>query len=287
MIKVTGFFYIHPLVPVLFLLSYFAGGFHTMLLSYGVVSVHELFHLFAALFSGERVGSVIVMPFGMTLRLSAGHIRHPGKERFIALAGPFANVLMLFCAKGIQNFYPEMPLSLSLFQVVNWSVLCLNLLPCLPLDGGRALKALLTRQLGYLSAVSITRRISRYVTLLLFLLCILLLCVSRMNISLLMVASFLTVHMAAEGRQNDYVIMQELLYAKEKLRKKGVMKSCCISATALFPARKILKQISHDRYFLVHIVDENERFLRTVTEAQLVSALINQGFLISLADIET
>ena len=76
MIKITRFFYIHWLVFPLLLLARFTGGLHTTLAAYAVVFVHEIFHLLAAFFVRERIGSVIIMPFGMTLRLSADIVRH-------------------------------------------------------------------------------------------------------------------------------------------------------------------------------------------------------------------
>ncbi len=285
MIKITRFFYIHPLVIPLFILAYFSGGFHTMLLSYAVVSVHELFHLFAALMVRERIGSVIVMPFGMTLRLSAGHIRHTGKEILIALAGPFANLCMLVLSGQIGKSLPDFSFSLSVFKIVNLSVMLLNLLPCLPLDGGRVLKAILTKAFGYIPAISFMRRLSRIVTAILFLLGIFLLVVSRLNVSLLMVAGFLAIHMTAEKRQNEYIIMQELLYAKKKLHKKGLMKSRSLTALSSVPAQKIIKKLSYDSYFMIHTVDENESFIATLTESEMVEALLQKGWHITLGDI--
>ena len=58
MIKITRFFYINLLVIPLFVLAYFVGALQTLLMAYAVVTVHELFHLFAALLLKVRVGSI-------------------------------------------------------------------------------------------------------------------------------------------------------------------------------------------------------------------------------------
>ncbi len=285
MIKITRFFYIHWLVFPLLLISYLTGGLHTMATAYAVVFVHEIFHLLATLLVRERVGSVIIMPFGMTLRLSARIIRHTGKEIFIALAGPFANVLMLAISHQIAPLYPEVPLSLYVFQFLNVSVLLINLLPCLPLDGGRVLKAILIRRLGYLSAVSIMQRTSRIMTALLLFAGAFVLCISRWNISLLMAAAFLAFHMAEEKRRNEYILMQELLYAKNKLKKRGLMKSRSICAMDSLPAKDVFKMLSYDSFYIIHIVDENQNHLRPVTEAQVVDAILEKGWRICLAEV--
>ncbi len=285
MIKITRFFYIHWLVFPLLLIAWFGGGFYTMLTAYAVVSVHELFHLFAALLVRERVGSIIVMPFGMTLRLSARIIRHTGKEIFIALSGPFANCLMLIIAKIISTFYPSPPVSLSLFYLLNLSVMALNLLPCLPLDGGRVLRAVLTKAYGFLFAASFLRKISRIITAILMTFGVLLLMISRLNISLLMVASFLALYMTEEKKRNDYILMQEMLYVKEKLRKRGQMRCRTVSALFSLPAKDVFKAFSYDCYCIIHVLDEEQRYLRTITEAELVDSIVKKGWKICLRDV--
>lgn len=285
MIKITRFFYVHWLVLPLFVLAQASGSLHTMLTAYAVVFVHEIFHLFATLLVKERVGSIIIMPFGMTLRLSARIIRHTEKEIFIALAGPFSNVLMLALSFWLAPFFPAEPLSLQVFRFLNLSVFCLNLLPCLPLDGGRIVKAILIRRIGYLSAVSVMKRLGRVLTAALLLLGIFLLVLTRLNGSLLMAASFLALHMVEEKRRNEFILMQELVYAKEKLRKRGAMRSRSVSAMDALPARDIFKMLSYDSYFIIHIVDHEQNHLRAVTEAQVVDALTEKGWHISLAEV--
>ncbi|MBE7022188.1 MAG: hypothetical protein E7414_03095 [Ruminococcaceae bacterium] len=285
MIKVTRFFYIHWSLLPLFLLAWWSGGLFTLLLAYAVVTIHELFHLFAALLVKERVGSLMLLPFGMTLRLSAGLIREPGKEIFIALSGPFANFLMLLVARALESLYGAENLALLAFRMLNWFTLSVNLLPCLPLDGGRVVKAMLVRRLGYLSAVSVMRRISRVVTLLLAGAGLVLLCITRLNVSLLMAAAFLAFRLTEEQRENEYILMREILYSKEKLRKKGAMRSRHISAIESVRARDIFKMLGYDSFYVVCIVDKDLKPLRMVTESQLVDAILEKGWQIRLSEV--
>ncbi len=285
MIKITRFFYVHWLVLPLCLFARFTGGLYTLLTAYAVVTIHELFHLFAALIVHERVGSVIVMPFGMTLRLSAQLIQNTEKEIFIAALGPLSNLLMLALCPVLRQIYGSHSLSLTVFRYLNMATLFVNLLPCLPLDGGRIVKAILTKKIGYIAAASLMRRISRFVTISLTLLGIFLLWITRLNISLLMAAGFLALHLSEEEKQNEYVIMQELLYNKDKLRKKGAMRSQTITAMDSVPARKIFKMLSYDCYYIILIVDGDQKPVRAVTEAQLVSAILEKGWRIFLAQV--
>lgn len=285
MIKITRFFYIHWLVLPLVLLALLTGTLHTLAMAYAVVMVHELFHVLAALLLHERIGSIIIMPFGITLRMAARVIRSGTKEIGIALAGPLANCLMLVCSCLLQKIYTGESAAFWLFNSLNKTTLCLNLLPCLPLDGGRVLKTLLTRQFGYITAISVMRRLSRFITICLLLGGIGLLVVTGLNISLLMVAAFLILYMTEEKRENDYVIMQELLDVKKKLNRRGIMRTQALTAAASQPARSIIRRLCYDAYHIVHVVDKEQHFICTVTEAQIVDAILQKGWQITLGDV--
>jgi len=109
--------------------------------------------------------------------------------------------------------------------------------------------------------------------------------VSKMNVSLVMAAGFLTFHLSAEQRQNEYILMREILYSKEKLYKKGIMRSSGMSCLETQKARDVFKILSYDRFYIIHIVDKNQRHLRTVTEVQLVDTILKQGWQVLIADV--
>ncbi|MBE7035059.1 MAG: hypothetical protein E7402_02915 [Ruminococcaceae bacterium] len=284
MIKITRFFYIHWLVLPLLALSYLVGGLYSTFMAYAIVTIHELFHLFAALLLKERIGALVLLPFGMTLRLAARIIRSPGKEIMIAAAGPLANLLMLMLCPLLAGLYGD-SLALWQFRLINLFMLFLNCLPCLPLDGGRMVKAFLTILCGYTTAISIMRKLSRLFLVLLFMVAILLLIITKINLSLVIVCSFLALSLIREKQENEYIIMQELLYNKTKLKSRGLMRSRTISALASLPARSLLKRLSYDCYYVIHILNSSQQYLRTVSEAQLVDALLQKGWHISLDDI--
>lgn len=284
MIKITRFFYIHILTIPLLLLACAVGALRTTLMAYCIVSVHELFHLFAALLLSVRVKSVIVMPFGMTLRLSDALIRQPAKEILIALAGPFANVLMLVICAALRHYYIWAEESMFLCQGINRMILLLNLTPALPLDGGRALRAVLAHCFGYLTAMKVMRRLTRVISVAFLGMGALLLWVTKGNISLLMIAAFLLFQMTEEKKTTDLFVLKELMRSKEKLLQQRLMTSKVISAAEHTRAKFVLRRISYDSYFLIYITDPQGRG-RFITEAQLVAALLEKGYGVRLGEI--
>lgn len=103
--------------------------------------IHELAHLLTAWALGEAIASVELTPFGglMTYRQSPSKGL---KGVLVALAGPLGNyaILLLFSIPAVQEAAGE---TLGHRVIIaNLSMLLLNLMPALPLDGGRLLFSL-------------------------------------------------------------------------------------------------------------------------------------------------
>jgi Zn-dependent protease/CBS domain-containing protein len=141
----------------------------------GAVVAHELAHLAVSLRGGPLPRAIILLPIGgLSLMESARddspltHQHHddPRREIRVALAGPLANfALALGLAVVFRIWLPQVSLlQMPLLTIANlphsavWINLLiagLNLLPAFPLDGGRVLRALLSRRMDYATA---TRR---------------------------------------------------------------------------------------------------------------------------------
>jgi stage IV sporulation protein FB len=139
---------LHPLFLALLALAVLAGMGREALTLCAVLAGHEFAHWVVAGAFGLRVSSLEILPFGGVLRLEDLDLADPGVEVAVALAGPLQNLLWLgagFTLRAAGLLRPEVG---DFFLAANAVVGVGNLLPALPLDGGRALQALLAVQRG-------------------------------------------------------------------------------------------------------------------------------------------
>lgn len=110
------------------------------LLSWGLLAcfVHELGHVAAALMIGGRVERLRLSAVGAELFFSYCVPLSYGRDSLVALAGPAANLLLGGVFFALRQ---HLPAAMSL------GVGAFNLLPILPLDGGRVAYGLLADRL--------------------------------------------------------------------------------------------------------------------------------------------
>ncbi|HVC93180.1 MAG TPA: site-2 protease family protein [Pirellulales bacterium] len=138
------------------------------------VLLHEFAHCFAAWQFGGSADQILLWPLGGLAQVNVSH--EPQHELCTALAGPALNLFLCaitapliwaFRQDGVQEFHallnplltPAAVAGLGWIDVfrwtfwINWLLLLVNLLPALPLDGGRALRSLLWPRWGFKNSV--------------------------------------------------------------------------------------------------------------------------------------
>ncbi len=130
---------------------YWAVGLVTSLLFFGSVIAHELSHSLVARANGVPVSSITLFIFGGVAQIASEATR-PRDELIMALAGPLASIAVAVACGAIwlvTNAIAE-PLAalMSWLGIINVSLAAFNLIPGFPLDGGRALRAILWMTTG-------------------------------------------------------------------------------------------------------------------------------------------
>jgi Zn-dependent protease len=141
-------------------------GVLVVCLAFGSVLLHELGHALVARRLGVHVSGIELSFFGgaakmMQMPRSADH------EIAIAAAGPAVSLMLGGAGLGLGALL-HVPLFGWLFGMIGWINLVLagfNLIPALPMDGGRILRALLTRKMDFVRATDVSVQVARVVAI--------------------------------------------------------------------------------------------------------------------------
>jgi stage IV sporulation protein FB len=247
-----------------------------------VVSVcfHELGHILAATNCRASVEEVVLMPFGSVAKLGRWLGTEPKTEAIIALAGP-ANSLVL-CVVGL--LLGDGMLGDKLLEV-NLLLLTVNLLPILPLDGGRVIRSEVVKRLG-LSAGG--GRLVRFMDAAAFGLlgAVILLNVYGMaSVNAVVLAVFLVYAVAQEKKMMPYLFMSYVGGKQGELAAAGALVGRLIVVLPETQVTKALKDMVPGCYHLFQVVHQGGA-VATITEEALFAALVTHGSTITFAEAE-
>ena len=135
---------IHPLCPVMILAALFLGEGTRMAALVFSVTLHELAHILAAYACHVPVVELEMMPCGGAARFDNVWRMRPRVICLVALCGPLTNWLLACISAALGWWRLLLPQTVALLIECNFGLMLFNLLPTLPLDGGRVACLVLT-----------------------------------------------------------------------------------------------------------------------------------------------
>lgn len=125
--------------------AYFCGYLRFALIASVSICLHEAAHALTAALAGKPPSVLALTPIGAVMYLEDEEDLSWGKRLLVFAAGPVMTLFLCFCALWAAE-YRIMPLSICRDALMsNLSILLLNLIPALPLDGGRLMAIILSK----------------------------------------------------------------------------------------------------------------------------------------------
>ena len=112
------------------------------------ITIHEIMHALVGIICGFKPASMEIMPFGLSLTFYSFSSANAKKKIITYLAGPISNIILAIIFIGVSNKYNTNDEIIVYSIYTNILLGIFNLLPILPLDGGKILKEILKKIYG-------------------------------------------------------------------------------------------------------------------------------------------
>lgn len=277
MIKAWGTVYrIHPLFSLMIFVSVLTGYVQELLILFGIVLIHELGHVFAAKSFGWRIKEVLLFPFGGVAVTDESGTVPVREEMIVALAGPLQNGWMI-CFSLLMKWTGWWSADWAdYFLLANLKIALFNLIPVLPLDGGKMMQALVSLRIPYRRTLSGCFSVSLCLSALLILSTIVPYDTSGIQLNLLMIGLFLLYVNWYGYRQTAYHFFRFLLHRSRnafRLIGKGTLAQPIVVGAS----QKIIDIVHlfmREKYHLIYVLGDHGGILAVLPEQQITDAFL-------------
>ncbi len=272
----------HPMMPLALLVSLLMGR-EGVLAAVLALAVHEAGHWFAATGMRMRVEEVELTPFGGVMTLPFLESEPPLRAGLLAAAGPAASLLACVFASALTQWGWLTVLQARPFFRASAALLLFNLLPALPLDGGRVLRAVCRqkceRPLAVLGGVTGAALIALSVA-------------SALRGQFVPAPALAGVYLlysgAVETRRSSARYIHALLAKRERLARGDVLRAQTLAARFDTPLFRVACALSPGGYHTVRVLDATGLVtLGTLDEDALSRAILDGGAHSTLSDALT
>lgn len=246
----------------------------------GLAILHELAHFIVAKRLGYKLGRIKLMPFGAVLEAENDEFL-PKDEIVVSLIGPIFNLTIWFLIVALWWIKPEIySLTLDL-AVANLSLALFNLVPIYPLDGGRVVLAILSKNGDRKWAAKIMRIASVLFGIMLILLCFASLFLS-FNLTIGVVGLMILSSAFSSGNELRYKRILGLSAKRKKLEVGLPIKRILMSENATI--FKAYRKLSYAFYSEIVVVDSSFQECGKINETALINLMQGGAAALTLKD---
>lgn len=248
-----------------------------LIVLFGIVIIHEFGHAVAAKGFGWRIREIRLLPFGGVAEVEEAGSVPAAQEFIVAIAGPLQNFLMIGIAWlfGTLGIWDEA--WRDYFIQVNVMIGAFNLLPILPLDGGKILQALVSYWLPYHRVLQLVITVSLLLSSFMIAASLGAWYADGIQLNLLMIGIFLFISNWVDYQHLSFLYVRFLMGREQRIEKwiAGGVHARPIAVQESLTVPEVLKLLMREQFHLIYIYSEKGRMKRIVEEQYFLRAYLS------------
>ncbi len=255
------------------MLSVVTGSFIELITLFVIIFIHELGHAAAAKGFAWRITEIQLLPFGGVAVVEEHGSTPAWEEIVVALAGPLQNGFMIIFALVMQRLGVWSDDWSDYFIQANIIIALFNLLPILPLDGGKVIQSLFSLWFNYYQ----TLRYGSWLSIMMSSIMILGACLHMNTVgirfNLLMIGCFLLFSNIFQHRNLHYQFIRFLM--NRAMRASSLCENGVIAVPIVVKKtsriKEIIRLLKREQYHLIYIVNEQGAIQAVVPEQEIIN----------------
>ena len=268
---------INPLIIPVLLILYFLGELASYMIVLACAFLHELGHVLTAKLLKLKTISIEVLPVGITARIEMSDYRHLGREVLLYLSGPLTNVILalLIILLMKENHFINYELGYYIV-LINLCLAGLNLLPAIPLDGGKILNSILCFHFSCFKAYHLCIKMSKASVAMMFAVAVYIL-IKTMNITFFLVCMFLIGYIYRNRDMFQSRFLMDLLFKKGMLKRKNIIKTKIITAHTMTKIIDVIREFALGYFYSIVVINEEMKIITILGEMEIIDHIFICG----------
>jgi len=271
-------------IILVLIIAFYRNYFLEVLIGILTVFIHELAHMIVASKYGIKVKEIEIFPFGGVARPEGIFAPDPKEEICICLSGPLINLVLLLCFIVFKNYFLNTHI-INILLSTNLLMLLLNILPIFPLDGGKVLRAVLTYFWGYKKATMRMIRLTYFILAIIIIIGLISAFYNYNSLYIVTLSIFIMIAAKNEKKMVAFILITRISRRLKNHKKKKIVKThffVCLKNTTV---KEVLPYFLPNKYLIIIVIDENGEFIGTITENQLINAILKYDIDINLENL--
>lgn len=260
---------------ILFLFaSYFIGWLQQSLILFASVALHEAGHVMTAKKLKIEVYEVELFPYGGVARMEELSKLGGAAEAVVSAAGPAVSLVLALLCHFLKSCSELFEFAFS----INLIICAFNLLPILPLDGGKIARNIMVFFIGFRQATRILALLGKAAAFLLLGYNIHMLLSGGRSAALIVAATFIYIGAAREEKFSSYYYLFTGNSIKQTWTDQNKIRKRVIKVREDMPISWVINRLSPVTLCYVQVVGRTGEIKRVLSEKEIMDGLLRYGY---------